>query len=149
MRHKLRTLMGLQAWELQILVEACILLPLVALGLRFWGFKALMRSLKLDNKAQAGQALARAEAIATLVAKSAANLPFHSSCLVRALSSARILQNHGFHADLLIGLRKEENTSITAHAWLEIAGKPLAERADIGSRYAAFPTNELKLKYFT
>ena len=56
------------------------------------------------------------------------------TCLPRSLALRALLRRHGIEADLLIGVRREDG-EIKAHAWIEDAGRPVGESADVRSRF--------------
>ncbi len=63
--------------------------------------------------------------------------PFKGNCLSRTLLMKTILQKQGIASELTIGVRFDEQ-QFKAHAWLEIAGKPLNERQDVRQRFSVF-----------
>ena len=48
---------------------------------------------------------------------------FRSTCLVQALAAQALFANEGVPSTLHIGVRKGEQSSINAHAWVEVEGK--------------------------
>lgn len=56
------------------------------------------------------------------------------TCLPRSLALRALLRQHGVEADLLIGVRRE-NGMLRAHAWIEDAGQPVGEPADVRRRF--------------
>jgi len=49
-------------------------------------------------------------------------IPGASNCLVRALATQTLLGRFGYRSELRIGVRKADDGSLAAHAWLESAG---------------------------
>jgi Transglutaminase-like superfamily len=49
-------------------------------------------------------------------------IPGASNCLVRALATQTLLGRFGYRSQLRLGVRKPEDGSFAAHAWLECAG---------------------------
>jgi Transglutaminase-like superfamily len=49
-------------------------------------------------------------------------IPGASNCLVRALATQALLGRFGYRSELRIGVRKDPDGSLAAHAWLESAG---------------------------
>ena len=64
--------------------------------------------------------------------------PFPSSCLTRSLALVRMLKKDGIESQLRIGVRIA-GTALDAHAWVEYAGMPVNDTADVAHRFAAFP----------
>jgi hypothetical protein len=49
-------------------------------------------------------------------------VPGASNCLVRALATQALLGKYGYQSELRIGVRKDADASLAAHAWLESGG---------------------------
>ena len=57
-----------------------------------------------------------------------------SSCLTRAVVLYAMLRQHGHSPRLHIGVRGA-SASFVAHAWVSLAGRPVAEASDVGQQY--------------
>lgn len=57
------------------------------------------------------------------------------SCLQRSLTLGILLARRGIQCRLLVGARKIDS-SLDAHAWIEHAGRPVGEPADISQIYS-------------
>lgn len=44
--------------------------------------------------------------------------PWESKCLVKAITAQRMLKKHGIYSTIYLGLNKDENNNMKAHAWL-------------------------------
>ena len=55
-------------------------------------------------------------------------------CLPRAIVLRHLLRCRGISSRLRIGVRRFPNR-LGAHAWVELAGRPLAEAPSVGERY--------------
>lgn len=75
-----------------------------------------------------------AEMVAKSVNRVANHTPWESKCLVRALTARRILMSHKIPCTLYLGVGKDENMKMVAHAWLR-AGNAYVTGGD-GSDYA-------------
>lgn len=74
----------------------------------------------------------------------ASNTPWESKCLVRALTARRLLIEKGIPCTLYLGVGKDENGKMVAHAWLR-AGEVYVTGGD-GSEYATvakFKTDDI------
>lgn len=119
--------------------QSILLLPLVALSLRLRGMartRALLQRLG-RNKAHRAATLGPRE-IARLVDASAALV--HASCLPRTLVLWHFVRDLGAAAELRLGVSRQADGRLAAHAWLEFDGQPLNEAADVFERYAALPS---------
>ena len=74
---------------------------------------------------------ARAQHIAALLVKTAAALPFRTTCLQRATALASLLAREGIACDLRIAVRRD-GPSVEAHAWVEHHGTELLAAAEEG-----------------
>jgi hypothetical protein len=52
-------------------------------------------------------------------------LPWHSRCLVRAVTAKRMLQRRGLPSTLYLGARRDAERKIATHAWLLAGELPL------------------------
>ncbi len=87
----------------------------------------------LFNELRGGRARRHARAVDV----AAGNVPFRARCLERSLALWRLLRRRRMAAELRIGVRKSER-DLEAHAWVELAGRVVNDRADVHRRYAAF-----------
>lgn len=60
-----------------------------------------------------------------------------STCLVRSLTLAWLLERRGIPSEVRIGVRRLAG-GFEAHAWVEAAGTVLNDGADVVKRYTAF-----------
>jgi hypothetical protein len=128
--------------ERLLLCKTCMLLPMIALGLRMFGFNKmqafLIRSTYKKNCDLTGEAaLFRALSTARIVEIAARHGLYKASCLPKSLTLWRLLRRRDIDSDLRIGVRKEAGV-FEAHAWVEICGQPLNDGSDVHKRFAAF-----------
>jgi Transglutaminase-like superfamily len=64
--------------------------------------------------------------------------PVKGSCLVRSIVLKRALAEIGLKSELRIGVDTKTKSEFAAHAWLELNGQPINDRADIHEHFAAF-----------
>lgn len=138
--QRLRELRRLPPAERLLLVWAAVWLLAVDLGLRTLGFTRLRRLLgRGAGRAPESTAQAswwpEAETIARSVGRAARHHLYPMTCLTRSLVLWRLLARRGIPSELQIGVRKDDR-SILAHAWVECAGRPVAEPQDVGHRFA-------------
>jgi hypothetical protein len=60
-----------------------------------------------------------------------------ATCLTRSIVICRILRRRSVHCDLRIGVRIAEGV-FTAHAWVEVDGKPLGDKLSAHHGYLPF-----------
>src|SRR6266513_175728 len=114
MWERLRRFSALERPAQELFLRGVVLLPLVALSLRWRGFRATQAALqRFLSKANPGPAAALASKVAAVTAH-----------MVNA-------------ADRRVGLRKEKET-FEAHAWVERDGTALNEPDEPHHHYAAF-----------
>lgn len=82
---------------------------------------------------ESAENLDTARHIASLINYIAPHTPWESKCLVCAMTTQKILDNHGIRSTLYLGLKKEDN-SMVAHAWLRCG--PLYLTGGNGNGYA-------------
>jgi hypothetical protein len=123
-------------------LRATVLLPLVALSLRWRGLRATQSSLKLllsDSYPEHDPSLASRDAAVAAHMVNAADMYglVHPSCLAKSLTLWWLLARQGISSHLRIGIRKE-NEKMEAHAWVERDGEALNEPDEHHHHYSAF-----------
>jgi hypothetical protein len=119
-----------------------VLLPLVALSLRWRGFRATQAALERflpKANPEPDAALANKDAAVTAHMVNAADRHglVHPSCLAKSLTLWWLLARQGIPSRLRIGIRKEKER-FEAHAWVERDGTALNEPDEHHHHYAAF-----------
>lgn len=121
-------------------LRAWVMLPLVALSLRWRGFRATQGSLRLltQNSTQSPSNAIKVAAISARMVNAADRYGVvHPSCLAKALTLWWLLARQGIAGDLRIGIRKH-NEKFEAHAWVEHQGAALNEPEEHHRHYSAF-----------
>ena len=142
MWERLRRFSALERPAQELFLRAVVLLPLVALSLRWRGFRetqgALRRFLsKANPEPDAALAIKHAALIAHMVNAADRHGLVHPSCLVKSLTIWWLLGRQGIPSHLRIGIRKEKE-KFEAHAWVERDGTALNEPDEPHHHYAAF-----------
>ncbi len=57
------------------------------------------------------------------------------NCLRRCLTQKQLLNNHGYHCNLHLGVKIEQN-NLKAHSWLSFQGVVINDSEDVLSRYS-------------
>lgn len=141
MRRKLRTAFALSGRDRRLLARAWGRLLLVDLVLHVWPLpkvQSLLRRLVSEVPPRLPSRSVPlpdpAAALSRLVGIAARHHLRPMRCLQQALVLQSLLAEEGIAAELRIGVRKEGN-QLSAHAWLERAGSPLAHPASALERY--------------
>jgi hypothetical protein len=119
------------------LIRAWLLLPVVAVGVRTLGLHAVRQWLETPQRARSVSAGTDPARLAEVVDTAARFSIVGRSCLTRALVLERLLVRKGVHAQLRIGVQRT-GSGIAAHAWVEVDGVPVAERANIERAFPPF-----------
>lgn len=69
-----------------------------------------------------------------------------ATCLTQALSAKVIFGKYGYDADLKIGVAKDAESNLAAHAWLEIGGKIVIGNLPDLNRYVCLPPLAVKIR---
>jgi hypothetical protein len=125
-----------------LFLRAMVMLPLVALSLRWRGLRATQASLKLllsDSQPEHDPELVGKDVALAAHMVNAADLHglVHPSCLAKSLTLWWLLARQGISSHLRIGIRKE-NEKMEAHAWVERGGAALNEPDEQHHHYSAF-----------
>jgi hypothetical protein len=128
LRLKLKQFGQLSFAEQRLFLLALILLPLIAAGLRLFGFKRCQNALqRLTPQARTldhSDDLARAHTSARLVNAAARYGPYRARCLVRSMTLQVLLRRSGIDNELVIGVRRSQGC-FEAHAWLQLGAHTL------------------------
>lgn len=137
-----RKLWALPAAEWALVAEAALVVVAVRLGLWLVPLRRLNRWLAWLSTQPARRRFAP-ERIAWAVAGVSTGIPA-ASCLTQALAARTLLARRGMHGQLRIGVAKDAQQNLLAHAWLDFDGQPLIGGA-IAGNYVAFANLEGKL----
>ena len=144
----LNQLKALSVGEWQVLLTSLLLLPSIALALRFKGFKWTREFLQKRISKTAGSppdgetsnlqnTLSTAQSVARMVSAAANHGLYRANCLKRSLATWWLLQRRGIRAELNIGVNKDDG-HFSAHAWVEYMGRTLVEADDVTERFSTF-----------
>jgi hypothetical protein len=122
-----------------LLLQSAVLLPLMALGLRLYGFQRWFARLdrSANPKSKISNPQSQAHRTAALVRLATRYTPFHATCLHRSLTLWWLLRRQGIPGDLRIGVRRQDGR-FEAHAWVEYQSTVLNDTPDVNQRFAAF-----------
>ncbi len=138
--HRLARWRALAPAQRRTLVAACLAMPLFWLGLHAVGLKrtrAFIEGAPLGAASDGAPPAAQARALGDLVNLAARRGPFRANCLTRSLVLQWLLRRRGIASQLRIGVRRPRG-ALDAHAWVEYAGVPVNDRADVARDYAVF-----------
>ncbi|MFV0294880.1 MAG: lasso peptide biosynthesis B2 protein [Hyphomicrobiaceae bacterium] len=122
-------------------VVGVVAVPAVWVALRLTGAR-LVRGLMADNVSAATKipvpfAMEDVERLGAIMTRAARTSRLPGTCLARALVLRRLLAHCGVPAQIVIGARPLKDR-LDAHAWVEVAGHPVNEPADIARQYVPF-----------
>jgi hypothetical protein len=85
-------------------------------------------------------ATARALTVSRAVQRAARNLPWECQCLVQAVAGKAMLRRRGLPSTLYLGVAKDEDAKLCAHAWLRcgnviLTGREGADRFTVVSTF--------------
>ena len=133
----LRRLASRSAMERRLLFQALLLVPGVRLALWMLPFRVVHRLVRRTGVAATRDDVP-AERIAWAVIAVASRVP-HASCLTQALAASALLERHGHEAILRIGVAKDEDGGLRAHAWVDSAGRTVLGEPKAGEFHALPP----------
>lgn len=142
MLRKLRRFRALERPAQTLFLRAFVVLPLVALSLKFRGFEAtratLRKRLLHDTPQTDSDSLNKQIALTAHTVNAADRHGLaHPSCLAKSLTLWWLLGRQGIASELRVGVRKESE-KLEAHAWVERQGIALNEPEESHHHYAAF-----------
>jgi hypothetical protein len=142
MLEQFRRFSALERSARGIFLRAVVLLPLVAMSLRWRGFKtthAMLQAYPSNANPQQDGVVVKSATVMTARMVNAADRHglIHPSCLAKSLTLWWLLARQGISSQLRIGTRKEGD-KFQAHAWVEHDGAALNEPEAHHQHYAAF-----------
>ena len=140
MRRRLGTLVSLRPADWHVLLEACVTLVAVKLGLHTVEFKRLMSWASRVNPGVAGD-LSRQQIERTAWLVGVASRVTLMRCLARSLALTRVLARRGVPTTMRIGVRTLNGT-LMAHAWVEWRGRALGDDERSLQQFAPFESLE-------
>ncbi|MBI5964687.1 MAG: lasso peptide biosynthesis B2 protein [Chloroflexi bacterium] len=122
--------------EWLILIEAWWLLLGFYLALRWLSYGRLNKLMPsaIGEGLTSSSRLAYAERLKHLVEISSRLHLLHITCLVKSFALRWMLTRRGISVQLCIGIGKT-SSEVHAHAWVEMAGVPIGEAADVADRF--------------
>lgn len=122
--------LGELTWaERRLLIEAMIVVPMTRVALTLVPFRLVHRAIAAVLRRQHSHAILptagpSAERIAWAVTAVAMRVP-GGSCLTQAIAATLLLVRHGHAATLRLGVAKNDDGSLRAHAWVESDGRTI------------------------
>ena len=127
-----------------LLTEAVVLLPVLSVALRLFGFRRVYSALNWFARPPASQtapqnpvALDAIGRVSHLVDVAARRGVYHPTCLERSLVLWALLRQRHVESGLRIGVRLTQ-AGFEAHAWVEYQGAVVNDAPDIAQTFAPF-----------
>src|SRR5262249_6233540 len=147
LRRKAETWQSFSKSDRALLIQAMLLLPVVATSLKTVGLRRTQSWLEKKAFASMGSATEKTRAnvrrAAQMVAAACRQYPLRSDCLPRTIVLWSWLRHPGIETDVRIGVRCDAQGKFLAHAWLERNGEVLNDAADVDSQFLPFNRPEL------
>jgi hypothetical protein len=142
MWERFRRFSALERPAQSLFLRAMVLLPVVAVSLRWRGFRATQAALQRfvsnsNTKNKSSNADERARLTAHMVYAAERHGLFRPTCLALSMTLWWLLERQGIESHLRVGIRKEDG-KFEAHAWVERDGAALNEPEQQHHHYAAF-----------
>jgi len=142
MLKSLRRFSALERTAQTLFLRALIMLPLVALSLKFRGFEATRSALRktlshATTQTDSSSLNKRMALTAHMVNAADRHGMVHPTCLVKSLTLWWLLGRQGITSELRVGVRKQVG-NLEAHSWVEREGLALNEPEERHRHYAAF-----------
>ena len=139
----LRKVMQLTPLELSSLVQAIVLLPVISVTLRIFGFRrvyavlGISRLSKSDVSETTAAHLPLIMQINHMVDIATRRVIFQPTCLERSLVLWLLLHRKRISSGLRIGVHMSVG-KLEAHAWIESLGYVVNDSQDVNQRFAQF-----------
>ena len=141
--YKLKKFGQLSSYEQLVVVQSFALLLLLAGCLKVFGLQKTQDYLvkvspTVSSIEPSNERLKKAQIIARLVDRVAARLFPVGNCLKKSLTLWFMLRKQGIESQLRIGVRRDNDDQIQAHAWVECGEIILNDIKTVHSHYAVF-----------
>jgi hypothetical protein len=134
---------GLSAREIFFLFKVVGLVALIRLGLWLAPFRVVRTWLDRIGQPKAkmtGSSLHTCARRTAWAIKMASVVVPRATCLTQALAAHTMLQRQGHPAELCIGVVKDHESRLLAHAWVECDGEVIVGGQESLLLYAPFPS---------
>jgi hypothetical protein len=121
----------------EVLIRALFTVAAIRVGLWLLPFRVLRRL--LARKTQVPVAVYGVDSIVWAVTTASRYVPV-ATCLTQALAAQLLLARQGYSAELTIGVAKNREGRLEAHAWLVNQGQVVIGGGEDLSRYKPFPS---------
>lgn len=111
-----------------LLIQAFLWLSLIHVGLRVIPLRHLHSVVKwaiANATHQKPSDEIQIENIIWAIETATSYVPGHPKCLARALSTKILMHQYGYPCNLQVGVAKDRNAGLSAHAWIEHDGQVL------------------------
>ena len=122
--------------ERRLLLEALAVVPLVRLALWLLPFRIVRRMVHVGLKPRPTSV--PVEQIVWAVTAVASRVP-RATCLTQALAASVLLPRYGHDATPRVGVAKDDDGRLRAHAWLESGGATILGEPEPGAFHALPP----------
>ena len=123
--HKLVNFLNMSTSDRLLLIAAFILLNLIRLGLFLFPFSLLLKIVEAMSNFFSKARTKQVEIKQIIHAVHTSNYYVfgNSKCLAKALTTQTLMKIYGYSSKLIIGVAKENEIDLQAHAWVEYHGK--------------------------
>lgn len=134
----LRKIAALSGKEVALLVKAASIIALIRIGLVTFPYVKIRRLLNKSSKPKPQAALNQTypEQVVWAARAIARHTLGDKPCLVQALAVEWLLRRKGYTTSLHIGVNKDKQDKLLAHAWLEYDGDIIIGGRTSPSKYA-------------
>ncbi len=134
------------ATEQRMLLEAVGLIALIRVCLALLAFPTVLRVVRWLARTPPYNPATQPDAanIAWAVAAAGRRLLRRNPCLTEALAGLVMFRRVGYSARLRIGVLRDDDSPLGAHAWLECEGQVVIGGTKSALRYVSLPTLELE-----
>lgn len=134
-----RKLVGLPADQRNVMLQAALLLPAVLLVQSSLPFKRWRRLLTRPDPGPGARVELDPDTIAQALDRARRGVPGIYKCLPVAYAGHLLLHRHGHRSTVQVGVARDAEGKVEAHAWVEQGGRVLiGELPDLG-RFVPFP----------
>jgi len=121
-----------------LLLHTLVVVLVMRAGLQFWSLRTILRFLQRVTMAKSRRTRYEINDISEALTTVGRRLSL-ATCLVNGLAGQYLLGRNGYTATLHIGVKKEADTSLTAHAWVTVDQEVVIGMIDDLHTYTMLP----------
>jgi len=129
-----------------LLFQTSLWLVTIKLGLKIFRFQTVREFLSRVSRQENPEIdpqQASLEKVVWAIERTSRNLPEAINCLPQALTAQVMLNRRGYQSEMIIGAKRNQDSQLQAHAWVEYQGNVIVGKIDDLSQFSPLQNGEV------